>query len=35
MKRTLIINFKADKPAFMFTGRTHGARGGYELKLLD
>jgi hypothetical protein len=34
MKRK-IINFKADKPAFMFTGRTVGARGGYELNLLS
>jgi hypothetical protein len=32
---TAKINSKAVKPEFMFTGRTHGARGGYELNLLS
>jgi hypothetical protein len=32
---TATINNKAVKPEFIFTGRTVGARGGYELKLLD
>jgi hypothetical protein len=29
--KTVNFTFKADKPAFMFTGRTTGARGGYEV----